>query len=271
MADKVPGREQLEKLVKQGYLQSMPVDPGFGSDSFSHYVAEEEGVGIACTVHGHIPYAREPWVYSGHPLGRAFGAERGLLDMPRTAAEAVALSGPVTAEGLELAADATQATFADLARAAQSARSRTRSLSALALRRLRDPRGLPVLRDLLRDPDEYVRKQAAWSLGNIGSLADAPALLPLLSDPAERVRDFAAYALARLGDAKGAEASLAVLANTARNPIRRGEAAQALGDGKHAAAIPRLQEILASAPIDAELKVRVEEALTRLGAPPKRG
>lgn len=193
-------------------------------------------MGLACRVHGEwdgkrFHAGRAPALNEPAPADRAFGLERAATDSKVEPLERIGLIGPVSAAALGVDPSTAEVDLDQLAELAKAPSARTRSVVALALRRMRHPRGLPILRGLLADPDEYVRKQASWALGQIGSPLDIPALTKLLSDPAERVRDFAAYALARLGDAAGVRASIAALNDGARNPIRRGEAAVALADG----------------------------------------
>ena len=40
-----------EKLVKEGYIQGLPDDPGQGSNTFTNYCMDEAGK-IFCSVHG---------------------------------------------------------------------------------------------------------------------------------------------------------------------------------------------------------------------------
>lgn len=44
--------ELLAKLVQNGYLETLPEDPGQGSDTAGHYVFTQNGNGVTCTVHG---------------------------------------------------------------------------------------------------------------------------------------------------------------------------------------------------------------------------
>ncbi|MBI3893242.1 MAG: hypothetical protein HY303_17115 [Candidatus Wallbacteria bacterium] len=46
--------ELMDALVKEGYLQSPMVDPGFGPEEVGHYVAVPEGNGMFCLAHGAI-------------------------------------------------------------------------------------------------------------------------------------------------------------------------------------------------------------------------
>lgn len=233
--------EFLGVLVKDGYLTAVPLHDSSDTGSWSVYVTSQSGIGMACKIHGdwngkgfepsaaqaaapapaRVPGENDP----------AFAKERAAAESKFEPLERMQLGGPISASVLGLSESATEVTLDELFELAKSPSSRTRSVVALALRRLRNPKGVHVLRTLLTDTDEYVRKQAAWALGQIGTPNDTPYLVPLLDDPAERVRDFAAFALARLGNETGVERSIASLKDAARNPIRRGEAAVALADG----------------------------------------
>lgn len=230
-------RELLTALVQGGYLQGMPLHDRRDPDSWSVFYQTSTTLGVGCRVHGEWDGQR--FVTSAAPRpessatgpDRAFALERAATDSKYEPTERLVLSGPVSATALGIDAATAEVSIDELATIARAGGPRARSVVALALRRMRHKRGLPILRGLLADPDEYVRKQASWALGQIGSPLDVPALTKLLSDPAERVRDFAAYALARLGDEAGVRASTAALRDGARNPIRRGEAAIAMADG----------------------------------------
>ncbi|MBI3894216.1 MAG: hypothetical protein HY303_22075 [Candidatus Wallbacteria bacterium] len=45
----------LARLVEEGYLSAIPVDPGQGVGSWSHYQASRGGIGVTCTRHGPAP------------------------------------------------------------------------------------------------------------------------------------------------------------------------------------------------------------------------
>lgn len=68
------------------------------------------------------------------------------------------------------------------------------------LANLRPPDVRDRLLALLKDPDDWVRSEAASRLGDIGDRRDAPALIAVLRDPHERVRWGAARALGLLRD-----------------------------------------------------------------------
>jgi HEAT repeat protein len=62
---------------------------------------------------------------------------------------------------------------------------------------------IPVLIRSLNDPDQYIRREAAISLGEIGPAAKAavPALTSLWNDPSPDVRSFAVRSLGKMGPA----------------------------------------------------------------------
>lgn len=239
-------------MVEMGYLKALPQDPGGGEDSWQNFVlTQDAGSFMRCKVHGAYGFEAK----QSDSSYWSDSAERGPGDPER-----ISLGGPVTAEVLGLSEESTHATYDEIIRQAKADFPATRRAVALALRRLGSPRSVPVLREMLRDEDEYVRKQAAWSLGKVGTIADVEHLLPLLMDPTERVRDFAAFALARLGDFHGEDQSLLVLRDVSRPPIRRGEAARALGDGGHMKALPLIEGYLADPDTPPEFRERLESA-----------
>lgn len=66
------------------------------------------------------------------------------------------------------------------------------------LGRLRSPKAVPLLEQLLQDPDENARARAAHSLGVIGDPRAAPSLVDALADTGWPVRAMAAKALGML-------------------------------------------------------------------------
>jgi hypothetical protein len=87
---------------------------------------------------------------------------------------------------------------------------------------------IPMLIELLRDPDEQVRTRAACTLGKIGAQAEkrhhadkiVPVLIPVLEDEVPNVRWHAAFALGNFGpDAKAAVPALRKQMNDNRSPI----------------------------------------------------
>jgi hypothetical protein len=231
--------------VKDGYLQQIPLHDPSDAASWSQYYGDRSphGAGVACRIHGRLSGdGLEPVPPGEKPAAgaeTAFARERAAAESELPPADRMPLGGPVSAAALDLPDAATEVTLVELARKATARSARTRSVVALALRRIRHRDGLPVLKRLLGDPDEYVRKQSAWAIGQIGGATDQAGLVPLLEDPAERVRDFAAFALARLGHGDGIRRSIVVLEARERTPIRRGEAAVALADGQRRAEYDR--------------------------------
>lgn len=71
------------------------------------------------------------------------------------------------------------------------------------LGRLRSPKAVPLLEQLLHDPHENARARAAHSLGVIGDPRAAPKLVEALADPAWPVRAMAAKALGVLPGSVG--------------------------------------------------------------------
>jgi HEAT repeat protein len=78
-----------------------------------------------------------------------------------------------------------------------------RQTAAQSLGKIGDPQAIPALVESLRDPDPGVRRQAAWALGMIGDGNDAVrlGLINLLFDPDLAVQETAAWALGQTGDA----------------------------------------------------------------------
>lgn len=93
---------------------------------------------------------------------------------------------------------------------------RVRRAAALALARLRDPRGNGALIRALSDPAEGVRWEAARALAATGvSANEAPALTSALASPDTFIRGFAAWILGELGPA--AHAALPALVAAQRD------------------------------------------------------
>ena len=178
------------------------------------------------------------------------------------APEVLLLGAPVDVSALGLPWNAHSVPMSSLMSAGASGDAGARRAAAMGLRILRNRDALPAMRQMLSDPDEYVRKQAAWALGELGDPADMALLRPLLADPALRVRLFAAFALARLGDPEGARLTAAEVQDTTDEPIRRGEGAIALADGRHGQYRPLLEQLLAAGG-DRLLVSRLRTALSR--------
>jgi HEAT repeat protein len=118
---------------------------------------------------------------------------------------------------------------------------------------------LPELLPLLRDPVDEVRRQAAETLGTIGSADAVPGLRAALRDGDEKVRAVAAVALGKIG-ATATVSDLAFALRDVSVRVRR-EAATALG--KIRAGGQTILEALRSAEKDADKGVRREATAAR--------
>src|SRR5215470_2532948 len=94
-----------------------------------------------------------------------------------------------------------------------------------------------VLRNLLSNSNQSIRKRAALAAGRIGNEGAIAALTPLLEKDADvSVRAMAAFALGEIESEKAANALIAVLKNQLAPAEVRARAVEALG--KIAAALP---------------------------------
>ena len=100
---------------------------------------------------------------------------------------------------------------------------------AFALQRLEDPRALPALLTLAKDPHPYTRAFAVKGLGAIKDRAAVPVLTPLVDGPDRTVAVEAIRALGRIGDPIGAAPLLKLIAATKADPTLRLEAVTAIG------------------------------------------
>jgi HEAT repeat protein/cyclophilin family peptidyl-prolyl cis-trans isomerase len=100
---------------------------------------------------------------------------------------------------------------------------------AFALQRLEDPRALPALLTLAKDPHPYTRAFAAKGLGATKDRSAVPVLLPLVDGPDRAVAVEAIRSLGRLGDPAGAPPLLKLIAAPKADPQLRLEAVSALG------------------------------------------
>ena len=96
---------------------------------------------------------------------------------------------------------------------------RLRDLHLLA--NSRSPRAVPVLQEMLKDPNAENRASAADALGSIGGPEAETALVPMLSDPHGLVRNAVAAALFKNGNFSGA----AILRDMAAHESCRSNAA----------------------------------------------
>lgn len=107
---------------------------------------------------------------------------------------------PRPAEALEVAAALSDPSFVAPALRFSAARNpRTRLAAAALLARAAGEAATGRVMELLEDPDERVRAQAARGLGDLRHWQAAPALCRATGDPAWEVRSAAAIALRRIG------------------------------------------------------------------------
>jgi HEAT repeat protein len=139
------------------------------------------------------------------PLCR-FTAKTALIRTGSTAAEPLrAYLGvepvpPRPAEALEIAAVLSDPSFVAPALRLSAARNpRTRRAATALLARAAGEAATGRIMELLEDPDERVRAQAARGLGDLRHWQAAPALCRATGDPAWEVRSAAALALRRIG------------------------------------------------------------------------
>jgi cyclophilin family peptidyl-prolyl cis-trans isomerase/HEAT repeat protein len=98
-----------------------------------------------------------------------------------------------------------------LSSAAAAGAPETRARAALALGRIADDRGKPLLRGLLKDAAPDVRAAAAFACEPMGDPILTPDLIALLSDPEPRVVASAAKAIGFLGRGDGQDALVAAI------------------------------------------------------------
>jgi HEAT repeat protein/cyclophilin family peptidyl-prolyl cis-trans isomerase len=107
---------------------------------------------------------------------------------------------------------------------------------AYALQRLEDPRGLPALLTLAKDPHAYTRAFAVKGLAALKSPTALPVLMPLLTSGERSVLIETVRALGRIGDPSAAEPLLRFVRDAAADPHVRLEVIGAIG-GLHVPAV----------------------------------
>ena len=117
-----------------------------------------------------------------------------------------------------------------------------RTQAAISLSMLAIPAALPVLIPLLQDPDREVRTAAAFAAAQLGSPQSLPVLLDILRDGPRDARRQAAASLRLLGDAQAVPALMDALADRSRSVQE--EAAAALGHLGDPQAVPALMNAL---------------------------
>jgi cyclophilin family peptidyl-prolyl cis-trans isomerase/HEAT repeat protein len=107
--------------------------------------------------------------------------------------------------------------------AAAAAHPEVRRRTALALGRLRDVQGMPMLTRLLQDTDTAVAATAAFSLGQLGDTAAVHHLTSYLApEPLRRTPTVAAEAAAALGKLRSAEAAATLQEFLRTTPLAAG-------------------------------------------------
>jgi HEAT repeat protein/cyclophilin family peptidyl-prolyl cis-trans isomerase len=103
---------------------------------------------------------------------------------------------------------------------------------AFALQRLEDPRALPALITLAKDPHPYTRAFAVKGLGGMKDRAAVPVLLPLVDSTERSVAIQAIRSLGRLGDPAAGPVLLKLVDAPKADPRLRLEAIAAIGGVK---------------------------------------
>lgn len=154
-----------------------------------------------------------------------------------------------------------------------------RATAAKAVLSLDPDESVAVLLPLLKDKDEFVRREAAYALGGARSRAATAALVErLLNDKEDGVRAAAAVALGEIAD----EAAVVMLAGTlapelvARGNARRKRednvfvlraAAVALGQIRSRAGVPALIAVLNNEKLDSDVRREAARSLGMIGDP----
>lgn len=128
---------------------------------------------------------------------------------------------------------------------------------------LKDPRGLPVLLDILKNKDASSRSVAVDAIGNIGDKTAVEPLLAILANTKESdgIRDASARALGKLGAKNAADALVGILNNRQDNKDVRIGAASALGAIKENKAVDLLIEVLRDEKEDLMLRIAAASSL----------
>lgn len=132
---------------------------------------------------------------------------------------------------------------------------------------LKDPRGLPVLLDILKNKDASSRSVAVDAIGNIGDKTAVEPLLAILANTKESdgIRDASARALGKLGAKNAADALVGILNNRQDNKDVRIGAASALGAIKENKAVDLLIEVLRDEKEDLMLRIAAASSLGEIG------
>ena len=132
---------------------------------------------------------------------------------------------------------------------------------------LNDPRGLPILMDMIKNKNSSVKSVAIDVIGILGDKEAVAVLLEVLVDPKEYTgtRDAAARALGRLGDRKAVDSLINILKNKTEDKDVRMGSAVALGDIKDKKAVEPLIEVLKDNKEYVWLRVAAVSALGNMG------
>lgn len=139
---------------------------------------------------------------------------------------------------------------------------RVRAAAARALARIKDPKTLPALRELVKDPNSTVRIGAIDGITEMKDREAVPVLLPLLSDKETRIRQFTLRALRLIGDPSAADAIRKVMREDKEKEVRS-TAVVTLADLLGAKAIPEIAAVKDD--LAAEVRFEAAGALGGLG------
>lgn len=158
-----------------------------------------------------------------------------------------------------------------------------RATAARAILSLKGDEAAILLIPLLRDRDEFVRREVAYALGEARSPMAVPALIPVLGgDKSPGVRGAAAVALGQIGDEAAVPALIGGLVRripgsgflkrvtrqkTEENEFVRRAAARSLGQIGSRAAVPTLITVLANERAGDDVRRETARALGLIGDP----
>ena len=186
--------------------------------------------------------------------GKAWGRGLALTVVALAAAGATVhdpASAPASLEDLyALAGNRSPAALEAIQQQLTSTQAEVRGVAALSLGEREDPAAIPTLVGLLKDPDPWVRENAAVALTRLrGSGRAEPVAAVLRRDSVASVRSVAAWSLGEMGGTVARDA-LAEAAATDSDPHTRGMAAGALVEIQDVDVVPDLVARLARAPSD---------------------
>lgn len=147
----------------------------------------------------------------------------------------------------------------------KSEKSPNASISLLG--ELKDPMGLPVLIDIIKNKESPLRYAAINVIGNFDNKNITGVLLEILNDTNEHsgIRDHAVRTIGKLGDANALVPLINILKNKKEHKDVRIGVAVALGDIRDKRAVAPLIDILKDGKEDAWLRVAAVAALGDIG------